>query len=181
MLAARWLVDRLPEEPSVLVGHSYGGAVALQVALDWPGRVRGLVLVSSAARLRVHPAILAAVAASTPQQPYRLDVGFGPGTRPVVIERYAEVTAGVPTATALADWRACDTFDVRHRLGEVTVPTLVVHGSEDFLTPAKHQARLAEALPDAQRVAVDGRGHMLPWEDPGVVSGAVRGWLEGMA
>jgi pimeloyl-ACP methyl ester carboxylesterase len=58
------------------------------------------------------------------------------------------------------------------------VPTLVVHGSEDVLTPPRFQAMLEEALPHATRVVVEGRGHMLPWEDPAAVAAAVRAWGE---
>jgi pimeloyl-ACP methyl ester carboxylesterase len=178
---AAWLAGCLEatgKAPVVLLGHSYGGAVALQVALDRPDLVEGLVLVSSAARLRVHPAILDAVRASTMASPYRLDAAFGPGTPAAVIDGYAERSARTPPVSALADWRACDGFDVRARLGEVAVPTLVVHGSEDVLTPPRFQAMLEEALPHATRVVVEGRGHMLPWEDPAAVAAAVRAWGE---
>jgi pimeloyl-ACP methyl ester carboxylesterase len=160
----------------VLVGHSYGGAVALQLALDRPDLVQALVMVSSAARLRVHPTILDAVESSTVDAPFRLDAAFGPATPAEVVEAYAQRSAQTPPTSAIADWRACDGFDVRDRLAEVQVPVLIVHGSEDALTVPKHQAALEAALPHASRVVVEGRGHMLPWEDPAALSRAVQGW-----
>jgi pimeloyl-ACP methyl ester carboxylesterase len=177
---AGWLDDARIEAP-VVVGHSLGGAIGLQLALDHPARIGALVLVSSAARLRVHPAILAAVAASTPEAPWRLDMGFGPDAPQADKDDYAARSASVPPASALCDWQACDAFDVRARLGEVEVAVLVVHGSRDALTPPRFQRQLAEALPHAEHVEIEGPGHMLPWEAPRELSRAVHAWLDGLA
>lgn len=164
---ADWLADRCLHEGwerPVLIGHSMGGGVALTTALAGKLPLGGLALVSSSARLKVSPAILAAVAASTPESPYRLDAAFGPDASAQAIEDYATAVAGLPTATALADWRACDGFDVRAQLRVLDIPAVVLHGDADRLTPARFQASLAEAI-GAQRVELPG-GHMLPWEQP---------------
>lgn len=171
--AARMAPDLLAMGRPVVVGHSYGGAVALSLALDHAHAIAGIVLVASGGRLRVAPSILEAVAASAQGDAFRLDFAFGPGTSSAVIERYAADTAWTPPATALADWQACDAFDVLGRLGEIGRPTLVVHGDADRLTPPKHQVRLAEAIPGARRIELPGLGHMLPWESPGALAEAV--------
>lgn len=180
---AAWLVAELARRElrrPVLVGHSLGGAVALQAALDHPEALGGVVLVSSAARLRVAPPILEAVDAATAEAPFRLDAAFGSATPAAVVEAYAVASASTPPATAAADWRACDAFDVRARLGPLAVPALVVHGDDDPLTPARHQPAFAEAL-GATRVVVPGAGHMLPWEAPAAVVEAARAWVRGLA
>lgn len=175
-LAASLAVKLAAGPPIVLVGHSLGGAVGLQLALDAPACLRGLVLVSSSARLRVHPAILAAVAAATPDAPFQLTAAFGPETPPAVIERYHGLARPTPPATALADWTACDHFDVRDRLDAVQTPVLVLYGEQDALTVPRFQRSLADALPDSEAVALPGVGHMLPWEAPEAFGDAVRGW-----
>src|SRR5690606_35317056 len=53
------------------------------------------------------------------------------------------------------------------------VPTLVLAGGADRLTPAVHSRRIAEALPDAELVEVEEAGHVLPLEYPGVVTGGL--------
>lgn len=167
--------------PLILVGHSLGGAVALQVALRHPDLLAGVALVSSSGRLRVAPAILGAVAASTPDAPLDMGFAFGPDASNALKARYADLARPIPTATALADWRACDCFDVLGQLGDVRCPVLVVHGDRDVLTPPKHQRKLAQALPNATHVELQGPGHMLPWEAPEALSKAVETWWAGLS
>ena len=178
---AAWLVatigDRGLTRP-IVVGHSLGGAVALQAALDAPAALGGIVLVASSSRLKVAPAILKAIDEATPDHPFRLDAAFGFYTSRTTVQTYASDVASVPVDTARADWRACDGFDVRDRLAEVAVPTLVLFGAADPLTPAKHQRALAASVRGASAVEIPGAGHMLPWEAPDAVAVAVRLWLD---
>jgi pimeloyl-ACP methyl ester carboxylesterase len=173
---AAWLADFLEVSggPAYLVGHSLGGAIALHLAFHEPDRVTGLALVSTAARLRVSPAVLAAVAASSADAPLDLDPAFGPTTDPDIRSRYRTAQRGVPRLTAMADWAACDGFDIRAELRPLSVPTVVVYGSADWLTPPKFQPALAEAV-GGTAVEVEGAGHMLPWEQPDRVATGVRG------
>jgi pimeloyl-ACP methyl ester carboxylesterase len=164
----------------VVVGHSLGGAVAQQLALSAGDALGGVVLVSTSARLRVSPLILEAVAGATAEAPLRLDFAFGDDTPPAVVDRYHAAAAATPPAAAVADWHACDGFDLRAQLAPPGCPVLVVHGEADRLTPPKHQAGLAAALA-ADRVTLGGVGHMLPWEAPGALARAVAGWRVGAA
>lgn len=175
---AGWLVellDALGLEAPVVIGHSMGGAVGLSLALLAPERVRALVSVCSSARLRVAPALLQAVENAT--QPLSYAFAFGPESSPGAAERYDVVAQGTPIATLAADWRACDVFDVRSRVATLEVPTLVLGGAEDRLTPEKHQRWLAETLPKGELRTVAGAGHMLPWENPARMWAGVEEWL----
>jgi pimeloyl-ACP methyl ester carboxylesterase len=159
---------------AVLAGHSMGGAIAQMTALTHPERVAGLVLIGTGGRLRVAPAILEGVldnfegvidlithfawAAGAPEELVRLG-------RQTLAEMQPQVLRG--------DFVACDEFDVMARLGEISVPTLVVAGTADRLTPHKYGAYLAEHIPNARLVTVEGGGHMMALEQPGVVAEAV--------
>jgi len=174
---ADWLwrfVEAEVSPPVWLVGHSLGGAIALTLALRAPSGLSGIAMVASSARLRVAPAILEAAAASSPASPMDLSVAFGPDASSTIRARYTEAAAGLPTASAIGDWMACDSFDVRDQLDRVALPAHVVWGSHDVLTIPKHQRRLVEALPRATACEYDGHGHMLPWEAPEEVADAVR-------
>jgi hypothetical protein len=54
------------------------------------------------------------------------------------------------------------------------VPTVVLTGGEDRLTPAAHGRAIAEAIPDTELIEVAGAGHLLPLEYPGIVTAAIR-------
>lgn len=163
--AAKWVHSALAglgvRDAATWVGHSFGGAVALEAARLQFG-VAKLVLVASAARLKVSSALLAAAEKAT--APLSMEMAFGPGATKSTIASYQEATAKVPLTTALADWRACDGFDRRAELSTIEVPTLVLYGEADALTPPKFQGPLAEALPQGRAEAYSGVGHMLPWE-----------------
>lgn len=129
---------------TVVVGHSYGGAVAIECALAAP--LAGLVLVSTGARLRVHPDVLAAMPARSPV---------------------------VTPETARIDWLAADAFDRMHDVARITTPTLVVGGDRDTLTPPKYAKFLAQNIPGAELVTLAGAGHMCIEEDAPRVAAAI--------
>lgn len=168
----RTIVDSLGLASPLVVGHSLGGAIGIELALDHPDRVGGLVLVASGARLKVAPAILSAARQAT--GPLPLDTAFGPATPRAVIDAYHRGIAAVPAATAYADWLACDGFDRRAQLGEIRARTLVLHGDADLMTPTKFQVFLEERIPAASRVELPGCGHMVPWEAPDRFGAALR-------
>lgn len=177
---AAWLAaqgDALPWRDPVVVGHSLGGAVAMALAVERPGLMR-FTFVSSGARLKVAPAILAAVDAATDAAPFELTAAFGADAPAAVVSRYLTDAASTPAATTAADWHACNGFDLRAALPGLRDPAIIAYGAADRLTPAKRQAWLAEAL-DAPLHAVDGAGHMLPWERPAALSACVRAFATG--
>jgi pimeloyl-ACP methyl ester carboxylesterase len=76
------------------------------------------------------------------------------------------------------DFLACDQFDVLHRLGEITMPTLVICGEEDQLTPLKYSRFTMDALLDARLVTIPGAGHMVMLEKPSAVTEAVKTFMD---
>jgi len=71
------------------------------------------------------------------------------------------------------DFLACDAYDEMERIGQVTRPALILCGSEDRMTPARHSQYLANQIPGAVLKMVPGAGHMLQLEQPQLVAGAL--------
>ena len=178
------LLDSLDLGRATLVGHSMGGAIALDFALHYPDRLNGLILVGSGARLRVAPAILTGILSDFETTVDLVcDYAFGPSAMEQLKRLGRQRLLKTPPEVLHGDYAACDAFDVMERLGEVHCPTLVIGGTADRLTPSKYSIYLRDHIPGAELALVDAAGHMVMLEKPEVVSRAVskfaierRGW-----
>jgi len=166
--------DALGLERAVVVGHSMGGAIALDFALHYPDRLSGLILVGSGARLRVAPAILTGILSDFEATVDLVcDYAFGPGITEQLKRLGRQRLLKTPPEVLHGDYAACDAFDVMERLGEIRCPTLVIGGTADRLTPPKYSIYLRDHIPGAELVLVDAAGHMVMLEKPEVVSRAI--------
>lgn len=152
-----------------VAGVSMGGALALQLALDYPGRIKNLVLVSTFASLRPQsrsewlyflkrglttfthgPQRQANLVAERvfphPEQEY---------FRKVLIENIHQANPRVYRRVMVEIVR----LDRLRELKGIQIPTLVVSGAEDTTIPLHVQKRLAHAIPGAQHVVIPGGGH----------------------
>ena len=166
-------------EQAVVVGHSMGGAVAQMLALDFADRVAGLVLVATGARLRVAPAILEGIHRDFEGAAELITrFAWSPETEPALIELGRKTLLETNPDVLWGDFAACDRFDVMERAGKV--PTLVITGSADQLTPVKYAHFLAGRISEARCVIIKGAGHMVMLERPGEVAQAVGEFLAGI-
>jgi pimeloyl-ACP methyl ester carboxylesterase len=162
-------LDALGLARAVVIGHSMGGAIALSLALDSPDRVAGIGLVSTGARLRVTPAILQATAdpaTFSAAVEVMADWSFGAEASPALRTEFGEGLRGLPAAVVHGDFCACDAFDVRERLGEIRLPTVVVCGDADRSTPPRYSEFLKANIVGARLTIIPGAGHMLALEAP---------------
>ncbi len=177
-----WLVaflDAADLKQAVLVGHSMGGAIAQDVALRYPARVAGLGLVATGARLRVVPAILEGIR-QNPEAAVRLicDSAFGPETPPEMLRLGRRQMGSIAPEVIHADFVACDAFDMMGRLGAITVPTVVLCGTQDLVTPSKYSVYLRDQIKGAVLHLVEGAGHMVMVERPEAVAHILAVFLE---
>ena len=166
----------------LVVGHSLGGGIAIEHALASPSkRLRGIVLLATGARLRVHPMILqlfeqAAKSGELPTLPPGL---YEQGADPAIVDAAAKARELTPIATGGTDWRAADRFDRMKDLGDIQAPALIVVGTNDALTPPKYAEHLAASIPEAELHVIEGAGHMLVMERTTEVSTAIERFISG--
>jgi len=82
-----------------------------------------------------------------------------------------------PVGIAAAQRGMAERPDVREMLPEITIPTLVICGQHDAISPVTEMRPIAEAIPHARYVEIPHVGHMAPLEDPTTVNAAIRDFL----
>lgn len=178
---AGWIVRWMEEHghaPGVLGGHSLGGAVALQAALAAPERLRGLILIGTGARLRVRPEFFELLRTDYDQAiDELLRWWFTAAAPPRVVERARTALRAVPPTVVHDDFWAADRFDVMGRVHEIALPTLILCGQQDHMTPVKYSEYLRRQIPAAHLVVIPEAGHMVMLEKPREVNAAITEFL----
>jgi pimeloyl-ACP methyl ester carboxylesterase len=200
------LLDDKSVDSATVAGHSFGGGVALSMALRHGDRVDALVLVSSVGTGRslgtydrvlglpvlgeglafagweLSRWLLPALRRRSSQLPTAL------GSRLRAIPEPPPVAPEGESGRGAATWRSfvieqramlAETPALESMLSSVQVPTAVVAGRRDRLVPAWASADLAEAIPGAELVWVAGVGHLVPQKAPRVLVGIVRRYASG--
>ncbi len=166
-------MDALDLPAALIIGHSMGSAIALQLALDAPDRVLALVLLGSGSRLRVAPSILENTAneATFPLAVKMItEWAYGSQTPAQIKELSAQRMRETRPAVLHGDFSACDNFDISESLPQIRQPTQIICGAEDKLTPPKYAKYLHENLPNAQLTIIPEAGHMVMLEKPHLVA-----------
>jgi 3-oxoadipate enol-lactonase len=158
------LLDYLGIERAHLYGQSFGGMVAQELTLTAADRVRSLILAST------HPGHRHAV-------PVRARVPKGKPWEALYSERFLrdhpdqvaeDLRVGTPQSPSAVrhQWEAMQAFDSFDRLPGVRVPTLVLHGTEDRTIHPDNGRILADRIPGARLVLLEGAGHVYHAEQP---------------
>jgi pimeloyl-ACP methyl ester carboxylesterase len=179
----RSVLETLDLRDAVLVGHSMGGMALQAFAMRYPDvareRVSGIVLMSTAARAVTSDAHLTRqglervvgafpdVGAVMRQRNLGLLVarmGFGDSPHPSHVEATRQMLAACSRETLRDASRSLLSLDLVDGLSTIGLPTLVLVGTADVLTPPRDSRQIASLVPDASLVELPGAGHMLMYE-----------------
>lgn len=193
----------VPSGPIVLIGHSMGGMTVLSYAEQFPDRFRervvAVALVGTSAgdlgrfvpgRRKLLARVSPTVGALVNRVPRAVDVGrrltggfgyeatrrFGFGDHPDPAHvAFTDAMINQSTASVFIDfWPLFTTLDMYHVLAAFEdLPTTVIVGTKDAVTPIRHSRRISELLPDADLLVCVGAGHMVMLEQHGRVNDAI--------
>jgi 3-oxoadipate enol-lactonase len=172
-----------------VLGISMGGVIAQRFALDYPARVRSLILVSTSSE--VGEAAVAAWRRLADLVECRgFDAGSADASRafsPIFAARHPEIVAETGRRNAASDprgyaaaARAVSDYRWTNELARLAAPTLILQGLDDQLTPPGGSVKMSRALPHARLLMVGTAGHNLPIEQPEVFRASVLAFTAGV-
>ena len=177
---AAGLLGGLDLESAHVMGVSMGGMVAQEVALRAPQRVRTLTLGCTYAggegSVRTDPAVvqrlgqlfMAGRMGEAMSELIRFNVSEHFASDAANLEPFKRIASQLPASldVLLAQFQAVGGHDTSARLGRITAPTLVIHGSDDRVLPVANAHVIGARIPGARLEILDGVGHLFWWERP---------------
>jgi pimeloyl-ACP methyl ester carboxylesterase len=176
-------MDDLGINQAVITGHSMGSAIAQMLSLDYPERVKALILIGTGAKLRVHPKLIQFCSSEStyPEAVSQvMEWAFSSQADQRLVELAGERMADTSHTVVHKDFLACDAFDIRDRVKDINQPVLVICGSEDQMTPVRFSQFLIEELPEAHLEIIPNAGHMAMLEQPEIVANLIRKFIEAL-
>jgi len=174
---------------ATIVGHSFGGMIAQQFVKDFPEMVSALVLIGTSPSFGNPAGDFQKQFVADRTRP--LDEGksmtelagaaipnlLGPGAKPAAAAAAVGAMAKVPEQTYRDVVQLLTTFDLRANLASIQVPTLLIAGEMDRLSPPAMMKKTASYIPDARFEMLAGIGHMTQIEDPAGVNALIDDFL----
>jgi 3-oxoadipate enol-lactonase/4-carboxymuconolactone decarboxylase len=167
-----WLWARGLNRDLVLVGYTLGACIALQYGLDYPDEVKGLVLMTVAARPKTRPPGTYEMRLRAVESPKAYEEWLDyqchamklidPSLRERLLERHRQVGP----LSQYHDLKAIDAFDVRDRLATLTPTLLLLRGLDDPTNPPEYEKEIHDAVSGSRYVKLSGAGHFPPTEIP---------------
>ena len=174
------VLDELGWDSAHVCGISMGGMVGQELALRHPDRIRtltlgctyaggpGATLTSQEVFQRLSEGMMSGDRERAIRTAWEINVSrafAGDDDQYTAFRRQAvEVPANLPTI--MAQLQAIAPHDTSARLGEITAPTLVIHGTDDEMLSYRNAEAIAQAIPGARLEIFDGVGHLFFWEEP---------------
>ncbi len=161
-----------------LVGHSMGGAIVQTLALTHPEVIKGIILVGTGARLKVFSLIPDGIYTNFEETiPKIVQFAFSRKAPSKLIEEGVHQMLQCRPEVLYGDFAACDQFDVMKEVEKIDLPTLILCGEDDELTPVKYSQFLHSRIEGSRLEVLPNAGHMVMMESPQAFNEKIREFI----
>ena len=165
----------------ILAGHSMGGALTQLYALNHSENLCGIILVGTGARLRVSPIVFDLL--DNDFEGYIKSLGhfmFHEDTSEEMIEASKHEVRKCPASIIRRDYDLCNNFDIMEKVSQIKLPTLIIVGEEDFMTPVKYSKYLHDKIEGSVIHVIKTGGHSVMLEQSGSFNRLIADWVKGL-
>jgi pimeloyl-ACP methyl ester carboxylesterase len=172
------LLPKINIKRAIIGGSSMGGLVSLSFCFDHPDMTLAIVLIDTPAKIRIDERVVR-LFEDDYEGTTRLaaSLGYSKKTPKEVIEAALKYNMECPKNATIEDLRATGKFDPRGRLKEISVPTLIIGGKEDILTPKPMSDILSKGIKGSEVKIIEGAGHSSIIEKPKEISEEIMEFL----
>ena len=179
-----WLWAQGLKKDLVLVGYTLGASIALQYGLDYPDEVKGLVLMTVAAKPKTRNPDTYEMRLRAAKDPKAFEDEWmayqrhtmqfvEPGLREKLMERHRQIGP----MSQYHDLKTIDAFDVRDRIATLKPKLLLLRGLDDPGQPPEYEKEIHEAVPGSQYMKLAGVGHFPVTENPEKINALIEEFL----
>jgi pimeloyl-ACP methyl ester carboxylesterase len=162
-----------------LIGHSMGGCIVQILALNQPKIIKGIVLVGTGARLKVNPVILDGIKNNFEETVQKINhFAYSQQAPSNLIKMGIFSMRQCRSEVLYGDFSACDRFDITSEVEKIDLPTLILCGNDDQLTPSKYSEFLHSRIRGSKLEIFPKAGHMVMMESPQVFNEKIKQFIE---
>ncbi|MHA2025125.1 MAG: alpha/beta fold hydrolase [Candidatus Thorarchaeota archaeon] len=165
----------------ILAGHSMGGALTQLYALNHPENLSGIILVGTGARLRVSPVVFDML--DNDFEGYIRALGhfmFHDDTSKDMIEASKLEVRKCPAHVIHRDYDLCNKFDIMEKVSQIKIPTLILVGEEDSMTPVKYSKYLHDRIEGSILHVIGTAAHSVMLEQSSSFNRLIVDWVNGL-
>ncbi len=168
-------------EKPILAGHSMGGALAQLYALQNPDKLSGIVLIATGAKLRVADMVFDLL-----DNDFEGYLGafeefmFHRNTSRKLVEASIVEVRKCPVPVIRRDFELCNAFNVMGRLKGIQIPTLIIVGAQDVMTPLKYSQYLHNQIETSKLLVIENAGHSVMLEQSSKVNQEILSWASNL-
>jgi pimeloyl-ACP methyl ester carboxylesterase len=177
----RQFLDAWAVKKPVLIGHSLGAAISLMFAIHHGALLSGIVAVGGGAKMPVNPMILKGLK-TDPDAVIALAAKFSvsKANRDRLSRTVIEGLSRANPDVLYGDLLACDRLDITGEIPQIGIPTLIICGADDKMTPPPLSQHLKDNIPGAQLSLIENAGHMVMLENAEAFNNILRTFVESL-